>query len=569
MARRRIIQTLAALAATIAVIAAGVLLTRSDSPAAQQPPESATVTVAVAPLVSTAATTSPTATTTTVPASTTPTTASPSATVVMESVDPVGEEPDVPPAPPCDEGNHAHDGECHPDHAEPAETEEVTETEVTEPAEAEEVTETADTEGGEATGLEDVMWWRPGLSDEAFDLVDPDQVGADHVIRVPEDRPWGTYRYYLFYHGIVADTYDEDQLFWQAAETFRRTQQEASPWVYYPYRYDMRWVDYPTEMQVTATYPLGEELVVVLRRAGDEWVGDWEGVAFPTGPPIRPTTPFAEPRFPDTAQALGRDCPPVEELWEQETEVTDPCTIAAVTTALDYAWTGPAAHRMAAVRDGHTLEGVFAYQDSIDDPPYTLYYPEAVRATLRIEVESVRWAGSFPQASMVLVEYRFVYPPRQITDELRQALTADHDLMVEYMSELYPDYTPPPDGAEEWLRFLEEGGPTPTITAVVVRTADGTWRRSYREFCTEWITTLNWAPALADRVVCPPDPTPWFPDSHIYDRSLEAPNHIWYYTDPREDPLERYDDTDLEWTYDRGGMEDHRLAGPYSGVPPT
>lgn len=181
----------------------------------------------------------------------------------------------------CEDGYHAHDGECHPDH----------------PDEADEATARDEST---QVALDETVWWRPGLGDEAFALVDPDQVGADRVIRVPEDREWGTYRYYLFYHGVVTGTYDEDQLFWKAAETFRRAQRELSLWVYYPYRYDMAWVEYPTEMEVRATFPLGEELVVVLRRAGDEWVGEWDGVEFPTGPPLRPTTPFAEPRFPDT-----------------------------------------------------------------------------------------------------------------------------------------------------------------------------------------------------------------------------------------------------------------------------
>lgn len=495
-----------------------------------------TTTVLAPTTTSTTTTTTPTKTTTTPPTTRPPTTTTTATTTV----------PTV-----CEDGYHAHDGECHLDHPD----------EVDEAAARDESTQVV---------LDETVWWRPGLGDEAFALVDPDQVGADHVIRVPEDREWGTYRYYLFYHGVVTGTYDEDQLFWKAAETFRRAQRELSLWVYYPYRYDMAWVEYPTEMEVRATFPLGEELVVVLRRAGDEWVGEWDGVEFPTGPPIRPTTPFAEPRFPDTAQALGRDCPPVEELWEQDKEVTDPCTIAAVSTALDYAFTGPAAHGMAAVRDGHVLEGVFAYQDNIDDPFHSAFLSEAGRARMLVEVQSVRWAGTFPGASMAVVEYRSGWLPLEMADELRQAITADHDLMVEYLSEKYPDYTPQPDGAEWWIRFFEEGGLGEQVNDVLmVRSADGTWRLSYREFCTRWIITNTWSPPLADRVVCPPDPTPWFPDSPIFDRYLEPPNHIWYYTDPRDDPLERRDDTDPYWTYDRGGMEDHRLAGDYSGVPPT
>lgn len=537
----------------LAAVAVWVLVLAPADVAQQTPPTTAGLTPATTRLEAADLTT--TTTTTVVPPTTTSTSRPPdTGTAVTTTAPPVsdtegGELPDALPDPLCDDGYHTHDGECHPDHPEPAEIEEGTEPAVTE-------------EGAEATGLEDVMWWRPGLSDEAYALVDPDQVGADHVIRVPETREWGTYRYYLFYHGIVEGSATEDTLFWEAATTFRRTQQESSLWVYYPYRYDLAWVNYPTEMEVTATFPLGEELVVVLRRAGDQWVSDWESVEFPTGPPIRPTTPFAEPRFPDTAQALGRGCPPVEDLWEQDGNVTDPCTIAAVSTALDYAFTGPTAHRMAAVRDGHTLEGVFTYQDNIDDLLNGPFYNEAGRATRWIEVQSIRWAGSFPQASMVLIEYRSGRQPREMTDELRQAIIADHELYVEHFPDGESLFTP------EWaIRFLEEGGLGLVNEALAVRTADGTWRLSYRQFCKRWITSSSWS--MPDKVICSADPTPWFPDSHIFDRYIDAPNHIWYYTDPRDDPRETRDDTDPAWTYDRGGMEDHRLAGEYLGVPPT
>ncbi|MDE0137345.1 MAG: hypothetical protein OXM57_14640 [bacterium] len=455
----------------------------------------------------------------------------------------------------CDDGYHAHDGECHPDHPDEAD----------------------DASGGDEStqatqAAVETVWWRPGLGDEAFALVDPDQVGADHALAMGEDREWGPYRYYLFYHGTVEGSAAEAELFWDVGETFRRVHQEATLWVYYPYRYDLAWVEYPTAMEVTATWPLGETLVVAFHRDGEYWAGEWDGVEWPTGPPIRPTTPFAEPRYPDTAQALGRDCPPVEDLWEQGADVTDPCTVAAVSTAIRYAEAGPTPHRMAAIRDGHTLGEVFAYQDSIDDPVYAISFAEEWRAHTLVEFETMQWGGSFPQASMIEVGYRVGRPPVKLTDDLRQAFTADYEAMIRFLSDNDPYYAGPPFTLEEMFAIIEAGwaeqaGIEPYVIEVLaVRTADGTWRLSYRSFCAGWITTsFEWNPAWADRVVCPPDPTPWFPDSDVFDTDIYPPNHLWYYNDPRA----LGDDSHQVWTYDRGGMEKHRLAGEYLGVPPS
>ena len=487
------------------------------------------------PITTAATTTTPATTTTSTAATTTTSTAATTTTVTTIT-------PTV-----CEDGYYADGGECHPDHPD------------------EEAVEAPVGAEGAQVSPEETVWWRPGLGDEAFALLDPDQAGADHVILMAEDRKWGTYQYYLFYHGMVEGSAAEADLFWDVGETFRRIHQEATLWVYYPYRYDLAWVDYPTVMEVTATFPLGEVLVVVFHRDGQYWAGEWDGVEFPTGPPIRPTTPFAEPRYPDTAQALGRDCPPVEDLWQQGSEVTDPCTVAAVSTAIRYVDTGPTPHRMAAIRDGHTLGGVFAWQDNLDDLVYGRYYTEAGRASTVIEVETMQWAGSFPQASMIEVGYRIGRPPVEITDELRQAFAADYESMVKYLSDTYS--VDPPLTLQEMLDSIEQGGVSPYVFEMLaVRSADGTWRLSYRSFCTQWvITSVSWNPAWADRVVCPPDPTPWFPDSAFFDTDIYPPNHLWYYNDPRA----LGDDSELAWTYDRGGMEKHRLAGEYLGVPPS
>ncbi|MYB45377.1 MAG: hypothetical protein F4X74_10610 [Acidimicrobiia bacterium] len=477
---------------------------------------------------------------------TTTTTTPPTTTVPATTTMPTTTMPTV-----CEAGYHAHDGHaddgaCHPDH----------------PDEADEV---AALDESTQVALDETVWWRPGLGDEAFALVDPDQVGADHALMMGEDRKWGSYRYYLFYHGMVDGAAAEAELFWDVGETFRRVHQEATLWVYYPYRYDLEWAEYPSSMRVTATFPLGDELTVLFLRDGEYWAGEWDGVEWPTGPPIRPTTPFAAPRYPATAQALGRDCPPVEDLWEPGADVTDPCTTAAVAAVLDYAETGPTAHRMAAIRDGHVLDGVFAFQDNIGDPFYALYFAEDGRTRTLIEVVSIRWAGAFPQSSMIEVEYRLGWPPAEMTDKLRQSVAANHEGLVEYLHG-FGAGAEPTITLQQALAVVETGGLEPYLRNVlVVRSSDGTWRLSYRSFCTQWIITASWSPVMANRALCPPDPTPWFPDSAFFDTDIYPPNHLGYYNDPRA----LGDDSEAAWAYDRGGIDQHRLAGEYLGVPPS
>ncbi len=64
--------------------------------------------------------------------------------------------------------------------------------------------------------------------------------------------------------------------------------------------------------------------------------------------------------------------------------------------------------------------------------------------------------------------------------------------------------------------------------ALMVRTADGTWRMSYRSFC-YWYASVN----LADKLLCPDDPNPHFPDSAWFDSGIYPPSHKNYYQDRR------------------------------------
>ena len=90
----------------------------------------------------------------------------------------------------------------------------------------------------------------------------------------------------------------------------------------------------------------------------------------------------------------------------------------------------------------------------------------------------------------------------------------------------------------------------------MVRTADGTWRMSYRSFC-----RFHQIQMVADqlRLLCADDPTPHFPDSDIYDDNLHPPTHPRYYGDPRPN-------APTNPIHDGGTPRDNTI---YVGVPPS
>ena len=86
------------------------------------------------------------------------------------------------------------------------------------------------------------------------------------------------------------------------------------------------------------------------------------------------------------------------------------------------------------------------------------------------------------------------------------------------------------------------------------------------------ITSNNWNPAWADRVVCPPGSLPLGSPTRTYlrHRYLEPTEPSSGITPtPATTPSRGTTTRTRVWTYDRGGMEKHRLAGEYLGVPPT
>ena len=388
-------------------------------------------------------------------------------------------------------------------------------------------------------------FWRPGLAEEVLALANPGSVGADDWSLVEEKQNYGTRSFYRFHFLSTpvseADGLTEQQrvelVLFGGALTSARQALEQSPIIYYPYRYDIRWDEYPNVATVSAAYPLGETRQIITRRSGASWTAD-QNVDLPGGPPIRATTPFATPRWADTAGILGRNCPAVEDIWTRGAAVSDSCTLNAIEKALDYLWTESSDLRQRAVRDGHVLTGLFGRLDNQDNAYLAGLYGEKARAGVTTKVRNVRWAGNWAGASMIYLEYQNTQADRELTREEKQDA-------ITYFTGLEEQ------GISVDSRFLQGqftmGFAWDWNSTLMVRTADGTWRMSYRSFC-RFHRTLN----VVDQpqFLCPGDPTPHFPDSDFYDRDLWPPNHVHYYSDPRQE-------------------HSPRLNPQYVGVPPS
>ena len=403
-----------------------------------------------------------------------------------------------------------------------------------------------------SSGEVEGVWWRPGLVDEAVAGVDPYAVGADDWHLIESDATWGTYRFYRFYHNLQENSPEERARFWYVLGSVYSFLLQNHHVLYYPYRFDVAWEEPPDQISVTLTFPLGEVVVVPVVLKGDGWATTWD-VEFPSGPPIRPTIPFAEPRFPEEAEALGRGCLPVEGLWEQDQPVSDPCTLEAVQTALEYAFTGPSELRMAAIRDGHVLGDLLAAVDGIEEAFIAGGMSEAGRGVASIETETLEWKGSFAQASMILARFRVVRPVRDLTEEEREAAIRYYEWRVAQGRDVSPDR----------LRGeFQVGGPGSWDDTLMVRTADGTWRVSYSYFCHRMDHTFPFFPDYVPEhtLRCPDDPTPNFPDSPLLtDRNLSAPNTVLFYRDPRHSHM-----NEIQWENGRIRISDEYLGVPLS-----
>ena len=378
----------------------------------------------------------------------------------------------------------------------------------------------------DAAGVE--VYWHPRLMDDAYDAVDPEAVESDYWESLDTGEPWGIYNHHVFYHFKEADGQETELEALQEAlaHAVRSVFVPLTDYAYFPHRNDVAWENHPDTITVTGIYLLGEQRTLLLNADPEDRgvVGRGEpniDLPLPTPPPIRPTTPFAEPRWPDTAKYLGRDCPPLEEIWDgSATEVTDPCTLQAIETAVNLMWTGSVEYRQRAIRDGHALADFLQEIDNIEDPYHKATLDAYSRANGWTFIREVEWVGNWPGASMIYLEWNSRYPEREFTPE-------DIEAKDRYYRGLVERGFPVPD------EFWGDG-----ITlfelfwswhkALMVRAADGTWRMSYRSFCF-WYASVN----LADQLLCPDDPNPHFPDSVWFDFDIYPPSHKNYYQNRR------------------------------------
>lgn len=364
---------------------------------------------------------------------------------------------------------------------------------------------------------EETPVWYPELQKEAFEAIDPRAAGADAWYKEEEAVRTAPHRFYRFYHLRG----DEQLLMW---ESWRRTRNVFwdSPLIYYPVRYDLSWHDYPETVSVLATWPLGEQRELLVSDGAP-----LARIELPPGPPLPPTTPYADPVFPGTAHELGRDCPPVEHLWSRDAPVEDPCTLAAVRTALQYAYgaSDPDQTR-AAVRDGHVLGGTIGrIREMADrDPFFSYWFDPANPGHYLAEARNVRWAGRFPGASMISAEYRLharpgLAPPRTqalARLEMQGLVESGADFPEGSLADELPTEPPPPE-VGSWDGTL------------LVRTADGTWRVSYPMWCFSMGRKT-----IFESVRCPDDPNPVWSDS-MWDFDLYPPNHLDFWLNATPD----------------------------------
>ncbi len=362
-----------------------------------------------------------------------------------------------------------------------------------------------------------IIWWRPGLQEEAFRAIDPSSTGADLWYEEKQDRGTTPHRFYRFYYMGEEDTQTEMWRRWQRTlDVFW-----SSPMIYYPVRYDLSWHDHPDTVKVVATWPLGEQRELLVTEDG--FLADIE---LPFSPPLPLTIPYAEPRFPETAHLLGRDCPPVEQLWSPEAPVEDSCTLSAVRTAFQFAHAAATPEQtQAAVRDGHVLaETIRQVREDHQDSFSAYWFDPANPGHYLAEVRNVRWAGLFPGASMISAEFRLYARPGLADSDMQERARAKIQEQVDAGLDV-----------PEWALSgeLPTGPPPPHEgfwdTMMVVRTADGTWRMSYPMWCFSMELKVHYA------LSCPDDPNPVWSDS-IWDFDLFPPNHLdfWLNATPEQ-----------------------------------
>ncbi|MCQ3804132.1 MAG: hypothetical protein KTV45_08515 [Acidimicrobiia bacterium] len=397
-----------------------------------------------------------------------------------------------------------------------------------------------------------VTFWHPNMLEDAYQSIDPQTVPADHWESFEIGGPWGFYNSHVFYH---YNDFEDPQVQYQimreaASHAVRNVFMHATDWVWFPYRYDVTWTDNPNLVAIAGTYPAGEQHTLLLPIDSEQREAPHIELPLPLPPPTRPTTPFAEPQWQwnDTARFLGRDCPPVEEIWDgYGSEVTDQCTLEAIATAVDWMWTGDAEYRQRAIRDGTAMADFLLEIDSLENPFLKAEHGSDSRGNGGSQIRSVYWAGHFPAASMIHVEWNPFYTDRAFTPEEQAAKDRYYRDLQNRGFDVPDEYF----GDELGLNDTGWGWDK----ALIVRTADGTWRVSYRAVC-YWYQSIP----LRERLLCPDDPNPHFPDSAFFDADLYPPSHKTYYQDGR---------LTFSPNLIHQDKESHRHNPEYIGVPPS
>ena len=375
---------------------------------------------------------------------------------------------------------------------------------------------------------DEVVWWYPDLMKDAFELIDPNSVGADdwEVFSNTSDDFTPAHGHYVFYTGPEVTNMRRA---WRVAaeEDFWH----SVGWFYYPVRYDASFMDEET-VRIVGTWPLGETREVLVGRDG-RLRQDIPNEDYPPPPPLAPLPPFAEPDYPEYAQTLGRNCPSVEALWFEGKPVTDPCTLIALQNAVQYAMGAATVDQSeAAIRDGWgAREAIQLRQELRDANPFLAYRLDPANPGHRVvELRSIRWTGKFAGASRIYVEWRSYSNPMASTPEFQQFLRDEIQRLVESGAEL----------DEKWLgEELPEDTGGFWDSALMVRTADGTWRMSYTTWCYR-MSVKSFAGVSGKPVQCPDDPNPLWADAITDTAIFFPPNKVYYWKGQTPAQLDYY-----------------------------
>ena len=147
---------------------------------------------------------------------------------------------------------------------------------------------------------------------------------------------------------------------------------------------------------------------------------------------------------------------------------------------------------------------------------------EEGRSRITVNVRDMRWAGNWPGASMIYLEYQLAWADREMTDEERQGGIRYFTLAAER------GY-----GRPELLRGEFDLARDRFYDSAL----DGAIRRRHLEALLPHLLPLRRDRIITveqPRYLCPDDPNPHFPDSPIYDKNIYSPKNPRYYSDPRE-----------------------------------